>query len=95
MLAIMGASGAGKTTLLSILSHKADPNLHLEGEILANNTPFTSSSFYNFGVYVYQNDILHSSLTVRGTHLLTQKPSSLPQCSSTTTLRRLKNEWMS
>ena len=80
MLAIMGASGAGKTTLLSILSQKADPNLHLQGEVLANHTPFSSSTFYNFGVYVYQNDILHASLTVRGKSFPTKKPSNLLLC---------------
>lgn len=95
MLAIMGASGAGKTTLLSILSQKADPKLRLEGEVLANNTSFSSSSFYNFGVYVYQNDILHASLTVRGTCFPTQKPFNLQLCSNTTTLWRPKPAWMS
>lgn len=95
MLAIMGASGAGKTTLLSVLCQKADPKLHLEGEVLANNTPFSSSSFYNFGVYVYQNDILHASLTVRGTCFPTQKPFTLLLCSSTTILWRPRHAWMS
>lgn len=71
MLAIMGASGAGKTTLLSIISQKANPQLAINGQVLANNSPFTSSSFYNFGVYVYQDDTLHEMLTVRGSLLMT------------------------
>lgn len=78
MLAIMGASGAGKTTLLSILSQKADPQLNITGQVLANNNPFSSSSFYNFGVYVYQDDTLYESLTVRCTIFAIQKPFDSP-----------------
>ena len=76
MLAIMGASGAGKTTLLSLLCHKADKQLSISGNVYANNRTFDSSSFYNFGVFVYQNDTLHEILTVRGTLFPIKKPSS-------------------
>lgn len=76
MLAIMGASGAGKTTLLSLLCHKADKQLAISGLVYANNRTFDSSSFYNFGVFVYQNDTLHEILTVRGTLLPMKKPWS-------------------
>lgn len=74
MLAIMGASGAGKTTLLSLLCQKADKQLKISGSVYANNHTFDSSSFYNFGVYVYQNDTLHEILTVRGKHFPIKKP---------------------
>jgi ABC-type cobalamin/Fe3+-siderophores transport system ATPase subunit len=88
MLAIMGASGAGKTTMLSVLSRKADPNLRLTGQVLANNTPFSSSSFYNFGVYVYQDDTLYENLTVRCTVSPMQRHSTSPLCSSTVAARK-------
>lgn len=94
MLAIMGASGAGKTTLLSILSKKADPQLQLSGCVLANNSPFNSSSFYNFGVYVYQDDTLYENLTVRGTLFDMQRLFTSLQCSNIATPRRLSSELM-
>jgi ABC-type multidrug transport system ATPase subunit len=65
MLAIMGPSGAGKTTLLSLLANKRSAGLTVEGSTLANNKPFSAEEFYNFGVYIYQNDILHEMLTVK------------------------------
>lgn len=77
MLAIMGASGAGKTTLLSLLCQKADKQLSISGNVYANNHTFDSSSFYNFGVFVYQNDTLHEILTVRGKLFPMKKPWSL------------------
>lgn len=61
----MGPSGAGKTTLLSILASKINKSLTIDGSVLANNKPFTDSEFYNFGVYIFQNDILHANLTVK------------------------------
>lgn len=67
MLAIMGPSGAGKTTLLSLLANKRSTGLTVEGSTLANNKPFSAEEFYNFGVYIYQNDILHEMLTVKET----------------------------
>ena len=42
MLAIMGPSGAGKTTLLSLLASKKNSSLHIQGKVLANNSPFTA-----------------------------------------------------
>ena len=81
MLAIMGPSGAGKTTLLSILAKKRSEGLSVEGNVVirlsqieANNCPFNERTFYNFGSFVFQNDILYETLTVKGTMRLTQKP---------------------
>jgi len=34
--------------------------------VLANQCPYNVAEFYNFGSYVYQNDILNEALTVRG-----------------------------
>jgi ABC-type multidrug transport system ATPase subunit len=67
MLAIMGPSGAGKTTLLSLLAEKRNSALTVTGEMRVNNTFFNAETFYNFGVYIFQNDILHANLTVRET----------------------------
>lgn len=64
MLAIMGPSGAGKTTLLSLLASKKNSSLSISGCVLANNSQFSPKQFYNFGVYIFQNDILHANLTV-------------------------------
>jgi len=67
MLAIMGPSGAGKTTLLSLLANKKSSTLEVKGQVHANNKTFSAEEFYNFGVYIYQNDILHEMLTVKET----------------------------
>jgi ABC-type multidrug transport system ATPase subunit len=61
----MGPSGAGKTTLLSLLANKKSQTLSVHGKTLANNKIFSAEEFYNFGVYIYQNDILHEMLTVK------------------------------
>lgn len=73
MLAIMGPSGAGKTTLLSILAGKTSPTLTIKGKVKyyliqveANKVKFSEEKFYNFGSFVFQNDILEQTLTVRG-----------------------------
>ena len=33
--------------------------------MLANNTEYDQTQFYNFASFVYQNDILNEALTVR------------------------------
>ncbi len=35
-------------------------------KVLANKVEYNAESFYNFGTFVYQNDILYQTLTVRG-----------------------------
>lgn len=35
-------------------------------KILANNEQFSSKTFYKFGAFVYQNDLLFECLTVQG-----------------------------
>ena len=63
----MGPSGAGKTTLLSLLANKRSSTLDVQGQVQANNKTFSAEEFYNFGVYIYQNDILYEMLTVKET----------------------------
>jgi ABC-type multidrug transport system ATPase subunit len=65
LLAVMGPSGSGKTTLLSLLTHKQDPKLEVSGSVLANRLPFNAESFYRFGTFIYQNDLLYQTLTVQ------------------------------
>ena len=73
MLAIMGPSGAGKTTLLSILAAKKSTSITVTGEVSinitqvkANRWTFNESQFYKFASFVFQNDILYETLTVKG-----------------------------
>lgn len=63
----MGPSGSGKTTFLSLLTHKTDRTVAISGSVLANKVEYNAESFYNFGTFVYQNDILYQTLTVRET----------------------------
>lgn len=93
MLAIMGPSGAGKTTMLSMLAQKADGKLGVEGAVRANGQHFSASQFYNFGVYVYQNDILHEMLTVRGNSIAIQKLCSSQQISDSGTQQPPTAKW--
>lgn len=68
MNAILGASGAGKTTLLNILCKRVNAAKQggtLEGEILANNKPYSAGDFSKFAAYVMQDDILLETMTVR------------------------------
>lgn len=69
----MGPSGSGKTTLLSLLTHKHDPSLIVTGQVLANKITFDAETFYNFGSFIYQNDLLYQTLTVQGRFLFIKK----------------------
>ncbi|KAL4437737.1 hypothetical protein ABPG74_012412 [Tetrahymena malaccensis] len=65
--AILGSSGAGKTSLLNILCKRIQNKTDqiLSGEVLANNSPYTSNQFTQFASYVMQDDILLEALTVK------------------------------
>ncbi|KAL4474979.1 hypothetical protein ABPG74_001675 [Tetrahymena malaccensis] len=65
--AILGSSGAGKTSLLNILCQrvKRSQTVSLNGEILANNKPYTADEFTQFASYVMQDDILLETMTVK------------------------------
>lgn len=66
VLAIMGPSGAGKTTLLSLLTGRNPSGLKISGQVSANGQPYNAKEFYSFGNFVFQNDILFESMTVKG-----------------------------
>jgi len=67
--AVMGPSGSGKTTLMDYIAnrieHRSDRTL--EGKVLINGEPVTSSSFAKVGAYVAQEESLVGTLTARET----------------------------
>lgn len=63
LTAIMGASGAGKTTLLSMLA--ADQRGTLSGQVLINGEPITGGHMKNISGFVFQDDVILSTMTVR------------------------------
>ena len=68
LVAIMGPSGSGKSTLLNVLAHRPImAKAVVEGQILINRAPASSSTFRRAGCYVEQEDSLIGSLTARET----------------------------
>jgi len=63
VVAIMGPSGAGKTTLLDILANRNKTGT-VSGKILLDGLPI-SSDFPRLTGYVFQDDVLMSTMTVR------------------------------
>ncbi|KAL4474928.1 hypothetical protein ABPG74_001624 [Tetrahymena malaccensis] len=65
--AILGPSGGGKTSLLNVLSRKikANKQVELSGDVMANGQTFSNQQFAQFSGYVMQNDILFETLTVK------------------------------
>jgi ATP-binding cassette subfamily G (WHITE) protein 2 len=59
----MGPSGAGKTTLLDIIANRNKVG-KVRGQILINGRPI-GSDYNRLSGYVFQDDILMSTLTVR------------------------------
>ncbi|CAI5983153.1 unnamed protein product [Closterium sp. NIES-65] len=81
LLAIMGPSGSGKTTLLNTLAGQLPKSskIALYGSIRANGIPIADS--WHKQVYVRQEDIFFSQLTVRET-LVTAAKLQLPSSMS-------------
>lgn len=79
MLAIMGPSGAGKTTLLDILA-KRNKEGYLSGKILVNGVDL-GFSFQRITGYVFQDDILMPTMTVKES-LMFSANMRLPRCIS-------------
>ena len=64
----MGPSGSGKSTLLNVLAHRPImAKAAVEGQILINRAPASSTTFRRAGCYVEQEDSLIGSLTARET----------------------------
>ena len=62
--AILGASGAGKTTLLTVMAGEAASG-KLEGKILVNGEEFTNKSMKEISGFVFQDDVLLETMTVK------------------------------
>lgn len=60
----MGASGAGKTTLLNAVAGEAAGG-SLSGHILVNGTSVDSDLMRKLSVFVFQDDIILATMTVR------------------------------
>lgn len=63
VVAILGPSGAGKTTLLDILANRNKSGT-ITGQILVNGKPI-DKSYKRIAGYVFQEDVLMSTMTVR------------------------------
>ncbi|KAG8213346.1 P-loop containing nucleoside triphosphate hydrolase protein [Butyriboletus roseoflavus] len=68
LTAVMGASGSGKSSLLDILAHRSKIG-SVNGSILINGRPVTSSQVRRVSGYVDQEDTLMETLTVYETVL--------------------------
>ncbi len=62
--AIMGASGAGKTTLLNAVAGEAAGG-RLSGHILVNGASVDSDLMRKLSVFVFQDDVILATMTVR------------------------------
>ncbi|RKP22687.1 P-loop containing nucleoside triphosphate hydrolase protein, partial [Syncephalis pseudoplumigaleata] len=63
---ILGSSGAGKTSLLNVLAGESTTNAgRLTGELLVNGQQTTGHEIRKMAGYVYQDDIIYHTMTVR------------------------------
>ncbi|KAI9136446.1 P-loop containing nucleoside triphosphate hydrolase protein [Paraphysoderma sedebokerense] len=63
LTAILGPSGSGKTTLLNCLAGTTSSG-KLDGDISINNIPVTQKQLRKLSGYVFQDDIIMSTVTV-------------------------------
>ncbi|KAG6623514.1 ABC transporter-like protein [Phytophthora cinnamomi] len=61
LLVVMGPSGAGKSSLLDCISGR---NNAIKGQVTVNGSPWTKP-LKRFAAYVMQEDLFHSTLTVK------------------------------
>ncbi|EGZ08256.1 ABC transporter-like protein [Phytophthora sojae] len=61
LLVVMGPSGAGKSSLLDCISGR---NTAINGQVTVNGSPWTKQ-LKRFAAYVMQEDLFHSTLTVK------------------------------
>ena len=64
MTAIMGASGAGKTTLLKAIAGEAAEGV-LTGDVRVNGHAATTDDLRRISGFVFQDDLLMATMTVR------------------------------
>ncbi|XP_050100440.1 protein scarlet-like [Anopheles aquasalis] len=64
LVALMGPSGAGKTTLMSTLAYRKCDKMTITGEVRVNGCPL-GPYMYNISGYIYQDELLPESITVR------------------------------
>ncbi|KAJ3104803.1 ATP-binding cassette sub- G member 1 [Phlyctochytrium planicorne] len=62
--AIMGASGAGKTSFLNVIAGEAKFG-SVSGDILVNGEPVTGKGIKQISGFVFQDDVILSTMTVR------------------------------
>ncbi|KAJ3217270.1 ATP-binding cassette sub- G member 1 [Dinochytrium kinnereticum] len=62
--AIMGASGAGKTSFLNVIAGEAKFG-KISGDILVNGAPVTGSGIKKISGFVFQDDVILATMTVR------------------------------
>jgi ATP-binding cassette subfamily G (WHITE) protein 1 len=61
---ILGSSGAGKTSLLNVLSGEATMGT-LSGDVFVNGESITGEELRKLSAYVYQEDVVMDTMTVR------------------------------
>ncbi|XP_058055947.1 protein scarlet-like [Anopheles bellator] len=64
LVALMGPSGAGKTTLMSVLAYRKCGKMTVTGDVRVNGCPI-GPYMYNISGYIYQDELLPASITVR------------------------------
>ncbi|KAI8846237.1 ABC-2 type transporter-domain-containing protein [Chytridium lagenaria] len=64
LTAIMGASGAGKTSLLNVIAGETRTG-KVSGNILINSKPVTGEELRNLSGFVFQDDVIYATMTVR------------------------------
>ena len=77
----MGASGAGKTSLLNVLSGEVSPTAEITGKLYLNSTPVTPKDIKKVSGFVFQDDVILATMTVREAVMMAAKlrlPDDVP-----------------